>query len=696
MNALIKILVSLFSVATLFACGGGGEDATVLSEKTTVNTGGRMKILSTNTCSDGDVPDALLGDYLPSSQLQTSVREWSAYQGYLFVTDRTIVVSFRFDETAIATFKRRTDFAFEIDVVDLDNVITGDWKYTAEFGKTTVKKDIAISDQHHQLSLIVLNPHLLEKNTEYKIRFDLGQPIQNRGRLKLNTDLSVSFWSSVSPPCYNPFYNPIDSTYPGNYFKLEVEQYSAFWYSPNSSSGVCWADQTTSGFGACTSPRGSELESGNLSLTQDSSGNVGLLGVGIQTLVADPPVPDLPDFITRSVRLYDTSNTERYTYLQTETIRIHSITENIGDANWAGDRDDMYVMALLSNGYKEDSHSEWRNVGMQQIQKGNIKVGDEKDEYFTVNLATLNNGIALSPGTYNFVVCSDRKEVNDNGDGEVPEKHKSNNCSTEAVFSVTADPSYVAPQPNLVAHSFVFLQAPTYASDFVRFRASITNQGSRSLGAGIRSSYSVSCNGGAEQYLTDDGTDRDELDPGETKTEETNTAVQMPNVVGTCTAYFRTDYQNTEAESNEGDNVASFTFTLVARPAPNLYATTFRDDRGCCTTNTGNYIDPRIWIYNAGPAAPASTVSIIYQISSPVATGGNYILMRYGSLRPDELMPGATGHDGMDNQRWQIPKTSAWKKQWHNIRACIKPDGSMPVGGGPDELCYYYQRYSKE
>ncbi len=417
-------------------------------------------------------------------------------------------------------------------------------------------------------------------------------------------------------------------------------------------------------------------------------------GTGIEA--TDPPVPDLPDFVTKSVELLDSSGAKRYAYLQTETIRIHSITENIGDANWAGDRDDMYVMALLSNGYKEDSHSEWRNVGMQQIQKGNIKVGDEKDEYFTVNLATLNNGIALSPGTYNFVVCSDRKEVNDNGDGEVPEKHKSNNCSTEAVFTVTADPSYVAPQPNLVAHSFVFLRAPTYASDFVRFRASITNQGSRSLGAGIRSSYSVSCNGGAEQYLTDDGTDRDELDPGETKTEETNTAVQMPNVVGTCTAYFRTDYQNTEAESNEGDNVASFTFMLAARPAPNLYATTFRDDRGCCTTNTGNYIDPRIWIYNAGPAAPASTVSIIYQISSPVATGGNYILMRYGSLRPDELMPGATGHDGMDNQRWQIPRTSAWKKQWHNIRACIKPDGSTPVGGGPGELCYYYQRYSKE
>jgi hypothetical protein len=430
---------------------------------------------------------------------------------------------------------------------------------------------------------------------------------------------------------------------------------------------------------------------------EDCDGEIITIGVGpgLETEATDPPTPNLPDFITDKVEILDPSNTERYSYLQTETIRIHSITKNIGDADWAGDRDDMYVKAYLSHGYKEDSHSDWKNVGTQQIQKGNIRVGDEKDEYFTVNLATLNNSLALAPGIWNFVVCSDRKEDNDNGDGEVPEKHKSNNCSTEAVIEVLADPAYVAPKADLIVHSMAILQMPTYAGDFIRIGGYIKNNGTIHPPSNLRTSYTVACNGGPAVMLTDDGTEPDKLNPGSLEWEETIEAVQLPNVSGSCTISMTADYLGQVGESDESNNTTSTTVTLAPRPAPSLFITKFQDETGCCTTNLGKRIKPNIWVRNNGSVAPSANVTVVYHIASPVATGGAYILIGSGTITPSELPPGGTDEDYMDNS-WSIPNNSAWKKQWHTVRGCLKPDGSTPVGGGAGEICAYYTRYSKE
>ncbi len=482
----------------------------------------------------------------------------------------------------------------------------------------------------------------------------------------------------------------------------------------NAAGVLCWQRQQTSdascedGFnhvwyrkndeGARLSERAAaqkclELTSQSTSVLAYLEGGYGVGGVGpgAATEATDPPTTDPPDYIGKRVTIRTPWGVEVYKYGLAETMIIRGDFENIGSGSAPGNVS-VKVHFYLSRGYKEDSHSDWIRVGEEIIQSDNLRPGEEKTEFETVIIRDEVPG----PGIWNIVACIDHPQNENNNGGDVREKHESNNCTTEAVFEVTANQIENVQTVDFTAHTFGFLQAPTYAGDFARFTGAITNQGTAGSPLGIRSSYSVSCNGGPEQYLTDDGTDQEQLGPGMTQTEETVSAVLMPNVVGTCTAYFRADYQGAVTESDETNNVASFTFMLAARPAPNLYATTFRDDRGCCTTNTGNYIDPRIWVYNAGPAAPSGPVRIVYHISSPVATGGSYILMNNGTLRPDELLPGMTGHDGMDNQRWQIPRTSAWKKQWHTIRACLKPDGSIPVGGGPGELCYYYQRYSRD
>lgn len=439
----------------------------------------------------------------------------------------------------------------------------------------------------------------------------------------------------------------------------------------------------------------STSQSANVFSYLDGGYGVGGYGPGGSTDPTEPPTPGLPDFVTDSMKAYDLAGNERYSFSQGETMRIHHVTCNVGDADWAGERDDMYVMLLLSKGYKEDAHSEWREAGREQIQKGNIDAGTCKSEYFTVNLATINNGSPIAPGIHNYVGWPDRKYLEDNGDGEVPEKHKSNNRSTELVFEVTLDPS--VPRPDFTVHGLTFLQAPTYAADPARLGGFIRNAGTARPWNGIRSQYSVECPGTGRIPLTDDGTDADQLDPGESAYESNQSLVYMPNVAGQCTVYLCADHADEVLESDEANNCQAISVTLQPRPAAKLVITSFADVNNCCTTNLGSRLYPRVFVRNDGNAAPANPYPpVIYHIASPVATGGQYIHMGNGSLRQTDLAPGATDDDTMDGNGWIIPKNNAWKLQWHTIRACVRADGGQPVGDEATEVCRVYQHYSRK
>lgn len=185
------------------------------------------------------------------------------------------------------------------------------------------------------------------------------------------------------------------------------------------------------------------------------------------------------------------------------------------------------------------------------------------------------------------------------------------------------------------------------------------------------------------------------LSAGASAFEENIGTVTLPNVAGTCTAYFCADSQGAVSESDEGNNCTGLSFTLHPRPAPKLVITKFQDESGCCTTNTGSRIKPNIWVRNDEPASPGANVTVIYHISSPVATGGAYIHIGYGSIESRELPPGGTDEDYMDGS-WSIPKNSFWKNQWHTVRGCLKADGSTPVGDQNTEVCSYYTQFSKK
>lgn len=239
-----------------------------------------------NDCYSGDVPDDQLANYLPPSHLQTKEHEWASYNGYfLIVDDRTIEISMRFDSDAVAVLKRRADFALDIDVVDFNNILSESWSFddndTFPEG-TTIKPDISWMDEYHQLSLIILRPDLLKSEKDYKIRFKLSQPITLTGKLKLNSDLSVRFKGEL--PCLNFKYNDDDLSDGWNYWKLEIEQYSAFFYYPNSTAGVCWKDRKDSGFKQCYEKADTRLSNG---------GNAGFPGYENPTATQPPKTPPI-------------------------------------------------------------------------------------------------------------------------------------------------------------------------------------------------------------------------------------------------------------------------------------------------------------------------------------------------------------------------------------------------------------------
>lgn len=412
--------------------------------------------------------------------------------------------------------------------------------------------------------------------------------------------------------------------------------------------------------------------------------------------------PDPPDFIVKKTWLTTPWGTEVYKYGLQEAFDTKAQSENIGDGTCPikdGEPTTITGHFYLSKGYKEDPHSgdgAWRRIDSTTTQCDNLKPGETNTE--TKN--TVVSQWITTPGIYNIVYCIDHPLDDHNNGGEHGEKHESNNCSTEAVFEVTANQVENVPDVDLTVSGFTVLQSPVYAGDYIRLGAWVTNAGTVNATADIRSSYTVSCNGGPTSVLTDDGTMASTLTAGASAWEEILTPVQMPNVVGTCTLTFTADYLGAQPETDETNNSTSLTVTLAPRPAPVLSITRFEDKVGCCTTNTGAAPKPRIWVYNGGTAAPGANVTVVYQVSNPVATGGLYQVIGYGTIEPRELPPGTSDEDQMDcDGCWRIPTTSAWKKQWHNFRACLRVDGGTPVPStgapSPGEVCAVYQRYSK-
>ena len=172
-------------------------------------------------------------------------------------------------------------------------------------------------------------------------------------------------------------------------------------------------------------------------------------GFGSAVTPTDSATPGLPNFIGNKIEL------SNYNPKKTDSVKVRAQFKNTGVEDISAD-DMIESRFYLSKGYKEDSHSEWIRIGKEQTKGYNLDPGETHWE--EEDLRLWNYSIIEAGKTYNLVACIDRTADNDNGDGEYPEKHKSDNCTSEAVFTVAED----SPAPS--TEKFVWSSAGTIAN----------------------------------------------------------------------------------------------------------------------------------------------------------------------------------------------------------------------------------------
>ena len=124
----------------------------------------------------------------------------------------------------------------------------------------------------------------------------------------------------------------------------------------------------------------------------------------------------LPDFITKTIWLSDSSGNPKTVFAPGEAMQIHIKVKNVGVDTPSG----IDVEYFRSDGYYKDSDP--KNVGTDFIHKDDLQGGEIHGEL-------KNTTAPMNKGTYNFVACPD-------SDHNIAEEHEDNNCSNEAIFRV--------------------------------------------------------------------------------------------------------------------------------------------------------------------------------------------------------------------------------------------------------------------
>ncbi|WP_417908944.1 peptidoglycan DD-metalloendopeptidase family protein [Candidatus Electronema sp. PJ] len=299
-------------------------------------------------------------------------------------------------------------------------------------------------------------------------------------------------------------------------------------------------------------------------------------GPGGPTDPDDPPASgSLPDFITNKVIIGNEGGSqEKYTWKVNETAYVHSWTDNIGTKDWEGSAKKIKVPFYLSKGKKKDSSSEWVRVGREEIKKDHLDVKDKpKREKIIFSIPQWAAAGYIYPGrNYNFVVCADRPKDQDNGDGDVKEIHKSNNCSTPAVFYVDYGP---ARNVDLISNNLTLTggKSSLQAGESYGLQVELSNIGTEYPWNGCRTSYEIKGpgTGGVWQKVTDEGSTLAQLAPNTTKVEviDESRGLKAPSVGGDYVFRACADYEQAIPETDEGNNcTAELPITVTVPPPP--------------------------------------------------------------------------------------------------------------------------------
>lgn len=284
-------------------------------------------------------------------------------------------------------------------------------------------------------------------------------------------------------------------------------------------------------------------------------------GSGTTTTATDPPVSGKPDFIVNRNWLETVGGVEQYTYSKNDEIKMKAQLKNTGSASIPGS---SYVETrfYLSDGAKEDAHSDWDRVGTDQTLGSNLDPGETHTETEGLKLWERTD---IKPGkTYNIVACVDRIADQSNGIGAWAEKHESNNCSTEAVFMVSGSFDFRVTSVALGLGKTSLLSGEVFTVDAVAYNAG------DDAPTDMRVGYYLSGGELLNRVLL--GTDNirsSNFGSGVSKAENLSYAV-APLKPATYTLEACADYDNRVNETNESNNCTSFVFDVVDTNPPTV------------------------------------------------------------------------------------------------------------------------------
>ncbi|MCW5205586.1 hypothetical protein VU08_01455 [Desulfobulbus sp. F5] len=405
-------------------------------------------------------------------------------------------------------------------------------------------------------------------------------------------------------------------------------------------------------------------------------------GPGTSTPPTEPPASGkLPDFITSKVTMGNQDGKhEKYMWKINETAYVHDYIDNIGTADWEGSADKIKVPFYLSKGSKEDSHSEWVRISRQSIKKENLKVKkDPKHEKIEFKLQDWANDGTIMPGrTYNFVVCADRPKDQDNGDGDVKEKHKSNNCSTEAVFYVDYGPPR---NVDLLARNLALTggRSSLQAGEKYGLQVELSNIGTEQPWNGFSSSYEIKGpgTGGAWQRIGEDTSRASSLYPNATHFESMTDAqeVAAPMVGGDYVFRACADYSQAVPETDESNNCTDeLAVYITPPPMPDLITEGLQLTHGRTSLIAGELYGLTVAIRNIGNATPSSNIRTNYEIKGP-GTGDAWQQVADDGSDADQLYPGAAQWEEItDEHGAHIPNVAGT----YTARACADYQGNVP------------------
>lgn len=282
-------------------------------------------------------------------------------------------------------------------------------------------------------------------------------------------------------------------------------------------------------------------------------------GFGATVRATEPPDNGKPDFIVNKVWLTTVGGTEQYTYNITDEVKMNAELKNIGDDDIPSNSY-VYTRFYLSKGYKEDSHNEWVRVGTDQTLGSNLDPGETHSEQEGLKL--WNQDIVKPGKVYNVVVCTDRTADQNNGSGDWIEKHESNNCSTEAVFTVNGSYNFHITSLALGGGKTSLNVGETFSVDATAHNAGDDAPRDSRIG------YFLS--GGeiqGELLIGTDAIKEENFTAGVSKA-ETLSSVVAPTVAGVYALKACADYDDRVQETNENDNCLSISVDVVNPSTP--------------------------------------------------------------------------------------------------------------------------------